>query len=308
MAIKNIGGSEILNERTEYLDEKQAIKRKQGIGNLKWENGKVNMLAVLGFSVTDALVIYNIIDAGITDNAIMVLAVSFMLAFVLDLIPCYIAKFCRQIKYKTDKNAKRFLILAITMYFILFSAIFYLRFVFSDMYGQEEQVMALENTVSNESVLTETPSDTSNTKGNALILVLSLLPMGTSVLCFFIAYASDDEIKKIIDELEMQIHDNEMQILDIEAAIIQKRSRLELGIEHELFEDEQLRNAVKADIIHRGEILKSLSRKYLEEYLADPSAITRISQEMKDTPETENPDKSESLDSIVEKYMSIKSA
>ncbi len=305
MAVKNFGGSEILNNTNEYSDERKVMQRRDKAGRLAWESGKVNMIAVLGFSFTDALVIYNIIDAGITDNALMVLAVSFMLAFVLDLLPVYIAKFCRQMKYRIEKNAKLFLILALSMYFILFSAIFYLRFVFSDMYGQEEQIMALENTVSNESVMSEEQPSEGNRKGNALILVLSLLPMGTSVVCFFIAYASDDEITKKMELLRQEIDDNKRQKSEVEAAVLQKRCRVEAGIEPELNEDARLMEAAKADILHRGEILKSLTRKYLEEYLSDPSAITRISQEMRDMQTPEDTDM-KTLEAMLGKYMPVK--
>lgn len=61
---------------------------------------------------------------------------------------------------------------------LIYAGTVYLRFAYSDMYGQYNQVTALENTVSNESIdLSLGGSLSGNSKGIAVVLLLSISPL-----------------------------------------------------------------------------------------------------------------------------------
>ena len=160
----------------------------------------------------------------------------------------------------------------------------YLRFAYSDMYEQENQSMTLENTVSEEKVEngTENVQEISEKrrKSMAVVTLLSISPLITSLLGFAIAYVSDDEIRRKVECLELEKIEIDEKISEIDAAIAQMEHYMEEGIERELTFDEQAMNAAEDEIIARGNVMKAQARFILAEFLSNPQATTKLSEEM----------------------------
>ena len=55
---------------------------------------------------------------------------------------------------------------------------------------------------------------------------------------------------------------------------------MEEGIERELTFDEQAMNAAEDEIIARGNVMKAQARFILAEFLSNPQATTKLSEEM----------------------------
>ena len=93
-------------------------------------------------------------------------------------------------------------------FLLVYGGTVYLRFAYSDMYEQENQSMTLENTVSEEKVEngTENVQEISEKrrKSMAVVTLLSISPLITSLLGFAIAYVSDDEIRRKVECLELE--------------------------------------------------------------------------------------------------------
>ena len=67
---------------------------------------------------------------------------------------------------------------------------------------------------------------------------------------------------------------------EIDAAIAQMEHYMEEGIERELTFDEQAMNAAEDEIIARGNVMKAQARFILAEFLSNPQATTKLSEEM----------------------------
>ena len=281
MAIYNNGGCDALTQRVTYSDRKRERQGFHNSGMPWWTSGKANLILVPIFSAMDGMVLFSIFDECLTQSVLMGVIMSFGVAVVLNILPLIIARFVHAAFEKTAKNAILMMCIFITGFLLIYGGTVYLRFTYSDMYGQENQLMNLENTVSNENMyLSSEESSTDNSKGTAVVLLLSISPLITSLLAFGIAYISDDETRKKIEYLEIEKIEIDEKISDTQAAIDQMENALKEGVERDLDLDEMAMNAAIEEIIARCDILKSLARLYLSEYLANPSATSKISQEM----------------------------
>lgn len=281
MSIHNNGGCDALTQKVTYEDRESERHGFHKAGMPWWTSGKANLIFVPIFSGMDGMVLFSIFDECLTQSVLMGIIMAFGVAVVLNILPLIIARFVHAAFEKTAKNAVLMMSIFIAGFLLIYGGTVYLRFAYSDMYGQENQSMALENTVSDEDMSVSrgnTSSDSS--KGTAVVLLLSISPLITSLLGFGIAYVSDDETRKKIEYLEIEKIQIDEKISDTQAAITQMENALNEGVKRDLDLDEMAMDAAIEEIVARCDILKSLARLYLAEYLANPSATSKISQEM----------------------------
>lgn len=282
MTVHTIGGCDALNQKITYTDRKSDKQREHKAGMPWWSSGKANLILVPIFSAMDGMVLYSIFDECLTQSVLMGIIMAFGIAVVLNILPLIIARFVHAAFEKTTKNATFMMSIFIAGFLLIYGGTVYLRFAYSDMYGQESQSMELENTVSDEELYVSDDSSTSsNKKGTAVVLLLSLSPLITSLLGFGIAYVGDDELRKKIEELEIAKIESDEKIADTKAAIMQMESAIDGGVQSALDLDEELMDATIQEVIARCDRLKALARLYLAEYLKNPSATSKISQEMR---------------------------
>lgn len=281
MAIHNNGGCDALIQKVTYKDRKTEKQVFHKTGMPWWTSGKANFILVPIFSAMDGMVLFSIFDECLTQNVLMGIIMAFGIAVVLNILPLIIARFVHAAFEKTAKNAVLLMSIFIAGFILIYGGTVYLRFAYSDMYGQENQSMELENAVSDEEMHTSSNNSMSDSsKGTAVVLLLSISPLITSLLGFGIAYISDDEMRKKINFLEIQKIEIDEKISDTQAAITQIENALNDGVKRDLGLDEMAMEAAIEEIVARCDILKSLARFYLSEYLANPSATSKISQEM----------------------------
>jgi cell division protein FtsL len=196
----NHGGCAILNEMITYPDRKETRKKFQKTGMPWWSNEKANLLLVPIFSAMDGTVLYSIMEECFLQSALMSIVMAFGVAVVLNILPLVIAKFLHGAIYKTTKHGLTMFAVFVAGFLLVYGGTVYLRFAYSDMYEQENQSMTLENTVSEEKVEngTENVQEISEKrrKSMAVVTLLSISPLITSLLGFAIAYVSDDEIRR----------------------------------------------------------------------------------------------------------------
>lgn len=281
MAIHNNGGCDALTQKVTYKDRKTERQGFHKSGMPWWTSGKANLILVPIFSAMDGMVLFSIFDECLTQSVLMGIIMAFGVAVVLNILPLIIARFVHAAFEKTAKNAVLMMCIFIAGFLLIYGGTVYLRFAYSDMYGQESQSMELENTVSDEGMYTASNNLSSDSsKGTAVVLLLSISPLITSLLGFGIAYVSDDETRKKIEYLEIEKIEIDEKISDTQAAITQMENALNEGVKRDLELDEMAMDAAIEEIVARCDILKSLARLYLSEYLANPSATSKISQEM----------------------------
>lgn len=281
MAIHNNGGCDALTQKVTYKDRKTERQGFHKSGMPWWTSGKANLILVPIFSAMDGMVLFSIFDECLTQSVLMGIIMAFGVAVVLNILPLIIARFVHAAFEKTAKNAVLMMCIFIAGFLLIYGGTVYLRFAYSDMYGQESQSMKLENTVSDEGMYTASNNSSSDSsKGTAVVLLLSISPLITSLLGFGIAYVSDDETRKKIEYLEIEKIEIDDKISDTQAAITQMENARNEGVKRDLELDEMAMDAAIEEIVARCDILKSLARLYLSEYLANPSATSKISQEM----------------------------
>lgn len=281
MAIHNNGGCDALTQKVTYKDRKTERQGFHKSGMPWWTSGKANLILVPVFSAMDGMVLFSIFDECLTQSVLMGIIMAFGVAVVLNILPLIIARFVHAAFEKTAKNAVLMMCIFIAGFLLIYGGTVYLRFAYSDMYGQQSQSMELENTVSDEGMYTASNNSSSDSsKGTAVVLLLSISPLITSLLGFGIAYVSDDETRKKIEYLEIEKIEIDEKISDTQAAITQMENALNEGVKRDLELDEMAMDAAIEEIVARCDILKSLARLYLSEYLANPSATSKISQEM----------------------------
>lgn len=281
MKIHNNGGCDALTQKVPYKGRDSERQDFYDSGMPWWTSGKANPILVPIFSAMDGTVLFSIFDECLTQSALMGVIMAFGVAVVLNILPLIIARFVHAAFEKTAKNAVLMMCIFIAGFFLIYGGTVYLRFAYSDMYGQESQSMELENTVSDEEMYTTSNNSSSDSnKGIAVVLLLSISPLITSLLGFGIAYVSDDETRKKIEYLEIEKIKIDEKISDTQAAITQMENAFNEGVKRDLDLDEMAMDAAIEEIVARCDILKSLARFYLSEYLANPSATSKISQEM----------------------------
>lgn len=277
----NKGGCNALEQSVPYDNRVREREKFQNAGMPWWTNGKANIILVPIFSAMDGMVLYSIFDECFTQSVIISIVMAFGIAAVLNILPLIIARYVHAAFDKTERNAVLMMWIFIAGFVLIYAGTVYLRFAYSDMYGQDNQMTALENTVSDESIdVTIDRSVSRNSKGDAVVLLLSISPLITSLLGFAIAYVCDDEIAKKINRLELQKREIDEKVAFTEAAIVQIENILNGGLDRFLDLDEKAMVAAIEETITRCNILKALARLYLSEYLANPSATSKISQEM----------------------------
>ncbi|MBR5800457.1 MAG: hypothetical protein IKY23_10405 [Lachnospiraceae bacterium] len=276
-AMQNYGGVKAAERENDYSKRLEGIDKEHKVENPFWATSKANLILVPIFSFMDGIVIHSITDACLTQSALMGYVMAFGIAIVLNMLPLIIAKFAHQAIYKTKRHAVTMMIICIIGFLLIFTGTVLLRFAYSDMYETESQSAQLENTVSNEEIIESEENEDSKNKSIAVVMLLSLSPLVTSIIGFGIAFVSDDEVRKRFEYHERRDVELDEAISDIEAAIETMNS----DVERDLRLDETSMNAAIDEIRARANVLKALARHYLAEYLADPAATSKLSAEMR---------------------------
>lgn len=286
-AMQNYGGVKAAERETDYSKRMEGIDKEHRADESICSNSKTNLVTIPIFSIMDGTVLVSIFNDCFVESAFMIFVMSFGIAVVLNFLPVLIAKFAHQAIYKTKRQALTMMIICMTGFFLIFGGTVILRFAYSDMYENDAQSMQLENTVSNETT-TETEAEAdenSKNKSIAVVILLSLSPLVTSIIGFGIAFISDDEVRKRFEYYERRDIELDEAISDLEAAIETMNS----DVDRDMGLDEESMNAAIEEIIARADTLKALARHYLAEYLADPTATSKLSAEMRLGNESEGP-------------------
>ena len=257
-----------------YRGKKTALLEYLKMEDAWWAAPIVIILMTVIFSAMDALVLYTVFDKAMVQSQLMGVIMALGVAVILNVLPLLVAKFIHQAISRTRRYALTMAVISVVSFFLLFGATVYLRYEYRDMYGTTGATQ-LVNTVSDESEEEDTPVvDTG--KADAIVLLLCLEPLVTSICNFALAYLSDDEVRKKKEFLEIQVQELQEAISDLEAAI----ETIDYDVEKEIWQDEKEMQIAMEEVASRCDILRSLARLYLAEYLANPSATTELSHEL----------------------------
>lgn len=237
-----------------------------------WSTPVFIIFLTISMSVLDALVLYDILDQASYQAEYMSKVISFGVALILNMIPILIAKFAHQAIYRIKRLALVWVVLLVTVFLILFSATVFLRFAYQDKYGSSS-----EQHITNEMIITEERVEQTelNVKGLAVVMLLSVEPMVTSVVNFFLAFISDDELRKRINHLRKRLLELDVEERDLRALLAAAEDP-EIWKERTIAQDVERKRVCAQDIVDRGEILKAKARSILAEVLGDADSVSYV--------------------------------
>lgn len=237
-----------------------------------WGKPAFIIFLTISMSVLDALVLYEVLDDASYQAEYMSKVIAFGVALILNMIPILLAKFVHQAIYRIAKNALVWVIILITVFMLLFSATVFLRFAYQDKYGESSEKHITNEMVVEESEQNETNQDS---KGLAMVLLLCVEPLVTSVVNFFLAFISDDELKKSLYHRRRRVLELNMEERDVKAFLASAEKPQEWR-EIAIAQDIERKNACVKDIQDRGDILKAMARSILAEHLRDAESVSYV--------------------------------
>lgn len=237
-----------------------------------WSSPVFIVFLTISMSVLDALVLYDILDQAMTQAEYMGKIVSFGIALVLNMLPLLIAKFVHQAMYKIKRGAAVWAVTATAAFFLLFAGTVGLRFAYQDQYGESSSYH-----ITNEVQVEDNTEEDAKTdpKGLAVVILLSVEPLVTSLVNFCLAYVSDDELRERIDHLRKRKYELTEAESDLKAYLATMEPA-ELRREQLMLLDNDRKKAAQDEIHARCNILKALARTYLAEYLKNPEGASYV--------------------------------
>lgn len=243
-------------------------KRIQKCGRSWWAHPLVIIFITLIFTSMDGIVLFNLFDTILTQSELMSYIVSIGVALVLNFLPLIMAKLVYQLQGKRQWSGI-WLTLSLIAFALLYSSTVYLRFSCAEMYLPQTYG------VGDVAVTMETATEDQRTQAMAVVWLLSIEPLVTSVVNFLLCYFSDNIPEKRYFILRLRKFELAEMIADSKAALHEMTYELDvqLAMEEAAYEAEQdvltaWRNSLRAE-----------ARFLLAQHLADPSATTALSSE-----------------------------
>ena len=241
-----------------------------------WSSPIFIIFLTVSMSVLDAMVLYDIMDLATTQSENLGKIICFGIALILNMLPLLVAKFVHQAMYKIKRGAAVWALLSTIAFFTLVAATVFLRFSYQDQYG-DRSASHIKNEAQVETT-EEADTDTdagSDTKGLAVVLLLSVEPLVTSIVNFGLAYISDDEVRALLNHLRKR----RLELAECENdlnAYLATREPAEERCKKLALMDDNAKKAAQDRVPARCEILKSRAHLYLAEYLGDSKGASYV--------------------------------
>lgn len=247
-----------------------------------WSSPGFIIFLTIAMSTLDGLVLYDILDQAMTQSEKLGVITSFGIALVLNMMPLLIAKFMHQAIYKIKKGATVLTVITTLSFFLLFAGTVWLRFAYQDQYGETASGDVKNEVAVEETLDSESNADAgTNPKGFAVVLLLSVEPLVTSLVNFGLAFISDDELRERINHLRKR----RLELAECEGdlrAYMATVEEAELQRNRLLLSDQRQKLAAREEIHARCCVLKAVARTLLAEYLRDPESASYVVSSMED--------------------------
>lgn len=251
------------------------LKELHGARQPQWAKKALMVILTLAFSITDAVVLFSLMDTAFVEDPRVGMVSAFTCAVLLNLYPVMAVAFAKRHLYGTHRLSKKGCAALIIIFFILFTACVGLRIGNKDMFEPDglENSTAVSVTVD----AAEKEDKTASPKVVSGLVLLCILPLATSIANGTIAWFAIDPLEKEIQVLEHTILGLKQQKADIDAAKATMPGDKEL----------QQMLASEADTYdHAKEIIEGQlylmyveSVQVLEERVGTPAATSKLTEE-----------------------------
>lgn len=235
----------------------------------------IYMALILGCIIADGITLFSLIDMFLKQSVAMSRVITVAIAGVLN-IAAYLLAACLHNEEFTPRTKKTLAGMIIAVFLLFFTSVFVLRVAsMEQMYGSNDENLGITIQTGEETqdayAVDEDEFEASLAQ-IILAVILSLEPLGTSVLCFYIGYEQSPKRKR--EYLDA------MQILEIEKAIDTDKVMITELKEDMVFDrigyDNMQYEQTYALIIQLKEQALIKARKKLAEHDATPEGITYL--------------------------------
>lgn len=237
-----------------------------------WSKDRVLIVLVILLSALDAVTLYTVFDSVLYQSAVASVVLMAGVAVALNFIPLVMARVFHQIRYRMGGSRPWMLAALLITFAALFSASFFLRWTTRDLSfsGAESSLVDLTGQAAG---ISGTDSDSDGAV--AITILLGVLPAITSVINFFLAFLTDDPVRRQIDQLEKANSELKTHLGVLFAA----REELDQDWMTRLRElDEGRCKTACACAEATGEYIEALARFELGQKLGDPDSISRLTE------------------------------
>ncbi len=254
-----------------------------------WQAPWFIIFMTITFSALDGLVMYSVFDTVMLQSEIMGYVMSVGMALTINLIPVFMANAAHDIRLGKRYSKSIFLTLLIS-FLVLAIAITCLRFSVLEIYDTSFNQASIQNQIySGSSTLESAVEYTPSIQSIATATLLSISPLVTSVINFYISYIAGNPIEKALRSARQNRYRLEENRSDLLGAKISVEQKIEQYINGELSENEKLRYQAFCECINMqyGKH-KSTARLLLAEHLQDADKVAQVTESSSSATENTN--------------------
>lgn len=268
-------------EREGYELPKQAFAKVKHSVNGFWLSVKAQIVLTLVLTLCDGVVLFTLMDYVMMQNQFLGYITTVTFAFVLNFSAIIAAFILRHAIYKTQRAMWPLFGVTIVAFILLAGCITNLRYRAPEMYEAPSGTIELVNTVDvNDSPETLSVPDSHLERNYAIILLLSVSPVVTSLLNFLITFICADPVKSEYEALQLRNLELKEELSEIRSALLTMES-----IEDQALST--LKAVLKAEIgelIGRAHEMRAIAIQELESNLkGNHDAISVLSAEAMST-------------------------
>ena len=190
-------------ERDTYRTPKKAEEARQQGLRPKWATPYVLLIVTLGSWGLDSITLFDILDAAMCQSECLGFIIAIGISFFLNVLPLPIALLTHQLIYRIKRGATVLLITLVMLFFLLYTFTFVLRFAYRDQYAKDNTTGQIMNELNVETTNQEEPEE-GNARSIAVVLLMGIEPLVTSVLSFILSFLSCDVIEEQICYLHLR--------------------------------------------------------------------------------------------------------
>lgn len=259
-------------QRIPYPTLLKGEKKYQAVDKTWWEYPAVLIVLVIGLSLVDAATLWSVFDKIMLESQIIGMFLTFGVALSLNFIPLIAGKLIKLYFYRESKIKPWHIVVLGAVFFLLYAATFWLRWV--------TRFVSLDNGLDSGLVSTigGATSDAAAAQDSAIqagtTILLGIVPFVTSVINLYLGFISGDYKLKKINHLRIRMIELRENLAELDAAEIElrhpgKREELE-RLESDKF------NAYKDELAAERDQLKVMARVLLYKRLNTPGQITTV--------------------------------
>lgn len=233
-----------------------------------WQLLAVSILLLVIFTAGDFANIYMILSDALTQNPVVLLLFTAVLCLLFNFLPTILARLLRLRQAKMINVPNFFLIAIPVVFLLLLASVFFVRYATRE---QEFHTTSLMQSVASSGGNQQTPASPA---ALPMVFLMSVLPLGTATVSFFISWMNDPLQEKIyrLEKRRIKLFEHLVQLKAFMAECTDRQYQTRLMTE------DDAKYAVAMNTIEAEKVyLQNYYRARLAEHLGNPTSTSILS-------------------------------